>query len=218
MLRERGIINEDQLRTALSRQQRWGRRLGENLVALGFISDKQLAKVLGEIYRKPTVDIRTAPITREALEMVPTEFCQKHHLVPIMLKEVEGKKHLVVAMSDPSDIAGIDELRFMVKYPIFEVLSSATDIDEVIRNYHREASAAAFELMRDVTLSRIQEDVSSEFVAGDDLNRQEISEVRSLPDVADVSSREELILHSLLQLLVDKGTITIEEARKILRA
>ena len=216
MLLERGVISDDQLQTALARQQRWGRRLGENLVALGFITDKQLAKVLGEIYRKPTVDIRTAPITREALELVPTEFCQKHHLVPIMLKVVDGKEQLVVAVSDPSDVAGIDELRFMMKYPVFEVISSLSDIDEVIRNYHREASAAAFELMRDVTLSRIQEDTSTEFVASDKLDRQEISEVRSLPDVSASASREEVILHALLQLLVDKGVITQEEGRRLL--
>jgi type IV pilus assembly protein PilB len=213
----RGIINEEQLTTALARQERWGRRLGENLVALGFISERQLAKVLGEIYRMPTVDVRTAPISREALGMVPEEFCRKHHLIPIKVKMVEGKEQLIVAVSDPSNVEAIDELRFLVKYPVFEVLSTVSDINDVMLNYFQGASAATFDLLREVTLSRIKEDVAVEIVQDEKLNRQEISEGKSFPDAkkAQPDSLEKK-LNALVQILIDKGVISEEQGRQLL--
>jgi hypothetical protein len=41
ILREAGVIDQNQLRTALSHQKRWGGRLGEILVILNFLIRRQ---------------------------------------------------------------------------------------------------------------------------------------------------------------------------------
>jgi len=42
LLIEQGIIDKYQLKAALNRQERWGKKLGETLVEMGFITEEVL--------------------------------------------------------------------------------------------------------------------------------------------------------------------------------
>lgn len=216
VLLERGMINEEQLKTALARKERWGKRLGENLVDLGFISEKQLVKILGEIYRRPTVDIETAPVADAALKLIPADFCRKHHIIPITIKKISGRDHLVVAISDPSNVEAIDELRYMVSFPIFEVLSTTSGIDAAVRKHHRTYGAPYFEERKEVTLTRGKEDSSMEIIHDGDVQRVKSSEIKELPRPSPDSEKWEKVFHALVQLLVARQIISEEEGRRLI--
>ncbi|MFH1262137.1 MAG: hypothetical protein V1495_01660 [Pseudomonadota bacterium] len=213
---ERKHITAEQLEAALARQERWGKRIGENLVALGYITEKQLAKVLGEVYRLPTIDIETAPITSTAIRLIPGEFCRKHHLVPITLKSVDGKNHLILAVSDPSNIQATDELRFMVKHPIFEVLSTITGIDAAIRKYYHDQGGIYTEDRPEVTLSAEKGDGSMEVVHGGVVDRVKVTTLERLPVPPSDAGTMERAFHALVEILVNKGILTEEQGRRLL--
>ncbi|MBF0310019.1 MAG: type II/IV secretion system protein [Magnetococcales bacterium] len=108
ILVEKGAITFDQLEIALTEQLRNNKPLGRLLVSLGFITDKHLRDLLGELLDQQSVDLSTGVVDPEAMQMVPKEFAKRHHVLPLSWNA--EKKLLVVAMSNTLDMATLDRL------------------------------------------------------------------------------------------------------------
>lgn len=139
----RGLVTEAQLMSALELQQRRGWRLGNALIALGFLSEEKLIEVLGAELRLPVVDVTKIEPTAEALRAVRARLALEHSLLPLELSpEGAGPRILRVAMADPGDRRAIDELSFSAEAIIDPVLAKASDISRaVVRAYHLDPEA-----------------------------------------------------------------------------
>ena len=76
ILRERGILSEDQLRIALIEQKRNGEPLGKNLVKLGFVSEATLREALSENLGQSDIDVSRvvadpAALAQDFAELTP---------------------------------------------------------------------------------------------------------------------------------------------------
>ncbi|RME27105.1 MAG: hypothetical protein D6806_05145 [Deltaproteobacteria bacterium] len=137
ILLERGIIDQDQLNSALAYQRQWGHRLGTALVAKGFITEGMLAKVLGEVMSLPVVDLSKVDIDSEALRLVPMHTCENNDLIPIRLERRGPTRVLTIAMADPMNVAIIDEIEFTTGCKVRPVLATISAIQSAIRKYYR---------------------------------------------------------------------------------
>ncbi len=137
ILIERGIIDQDQLNSALAYQRQWGHRLGVALVAKGFITEGMLVKVLGEVMSLPTADLATIEMDSDALRLVPFNTCENNDLIPIGLEQKGKSRTLIVAMSDPMNVAAIDEIEFTTGCKVRPVLAMISAINSAIRRYYR---------------------------------------------------------------------------------
>ncbi len=103
------IINEAQLEEAINSQVIFGGRLGTNLLELGYIDEPTLCKFLSDRHGVPYIDLRgKIPVDPEAIKLVPKRIAAKHKVFPIKL---EGRTLHLVCL-DPSDLAGVDEVKF----------------------------------------------------------------------------------------------------------
>ncbi|MAE93927.1 MAG: hypothetical protein CL910_04645 [Deltaproteobacteria bacterium] len=107
-----GLISETQLSAALGEQARWGNRLGETLVQLGFLAEASLIRVLSERTGFPGVDLQGRTIAPDVLALIPAEIAQKHTCLPVEMEQVGGQDILYVAMEDPSNLIAVDDLTF----------------------------------------------------------------------------------------------------------
>jgi hypothetical protein len=110
LLVDAGIIDETQLKAALGHQRQWGVRLGQALVDLKIATEPEIVKVLArrfgfEVARLDQVE---AYAHQQAVQLVPRDFAVKYNVFPLGA----DTSTLSVAMSDPSNLAVIDELRF----------------------------------------------------------------------------------------------------------
>ncbi len=119
---EAGLINEQQLQSALRGQQRTRECLGRILIRLGYVSDEGRRRALPARARVKFVDLEQYSPQAEAVQLVPENFARDRHLVPV---SYVGEA-LVVAMANPVDIVTIDELRRLSKGPV-EVVAAAAD-------------------------------------------------------------------------------------------
>ena len=69
------------------------------------------------------------------LKLVPKDVARKHMVLPVN----RAGATLIVAMSDPSNIYAIDELKFLTQYNIEPVVASEGAIDEAIQRYYEQA-------------------------------------------------------------------------------
>jgi hypothetical protein len=149
-----GLIDDFQLRSALSDQKRWGRPLGATLVKLGFVAEDELVRVLSRHLDVPIVDLHGKRIAPEALALLPVEVAEKSRCVPLFKKREGGAEALYLGMEDPTDLAVVDELSFRTGLKIHPVLVGPSQLaDAIERHYHKleweeeqERAAAGFEL------------------------------------------------------------------------
>lgn len=137
ILLERGIIDQDQLNSALAYQRQWGHRLGVALVAKGFITEGMLVKVLGEVMGLPTMDLSRVTFDPEATRLVPYNTCENNDLIPVALEENRGARWLTLAMSDPMNLSIIDEIEFTTGCKVKPVLATISAINSAVRKHYR---------------------------------------------------------------------------------
>ncbi len=127
------LISESQLTKALEEQRVQGGRLGASLIKLGFIKEDELAAFLSRQYGVPSINLNEFEIDAGVIRLVPPEVAQKYQIIPIN----RAGSTLIVAMSDPSNIFAIDDIKFMTGYNVEVVVapeaSIKTAIDQLLR-------------------------------------------------------------------------------------
>ncbi len=131
ILVKESMINLNQIRSAFEEQKRTGKGLGEVLVGLGYINESQLVDFLSREYGVPAVNLDELEIEGFVLKLVPRKTVLEHGIVPIGY----SGSTLVVAMSDPSNIIAVDDLRFATGYNIKPVVAPERAIQDVIEKH-----------------------------------------------------------------------------------
>ncbi|MGH7806742.1 MAG: GspE/PulE family protein, partial [Thermodesulfobacteriota bacterium] len=126
------VISLDQLKSAIEDQKQSGKRLGETLLNLGYIDENQLVAYLSKQYGVPAIDLDQFDVSPDVLKVVPRESAIKHKLIPIN----RSGTTLVVAMSDPSNIFAIDDLKFATGKNIEVVVTAERAVQKAIEKYY----------------------------------------------------------------------------------
>src|SRR5688572_20358735 len=134
LVREK-MISLQQLQEAQTEAKRTGRRLGVALSRLGYVNDQDLTQFLARQYSLPSINLNDFEIDPDVLKLVPKEVAMKHMVVPVN----RAGATLIVAMSDPSNIYAIDELKFLTQYNIEPVVAGEQQIEEAIQRYYERA-------------------------------------------------------------------------------
>jgi len=145
LLLTEGKIDEAQLKTALGHQRKWGKKLGDCLVELGFISEIQMVHTLARSLRLPLIDLTrldSSKITREILNYIDLPIARKNRVVPLAIKEIKRKKRLVIATADPTNFEVFDEVQFKAGLPLLVMLAPNSDIDWFLRKYYMNQGEA----------------------------------------------------------------------------
>ncbi len=223
ILIESGLIDETQLQIALENQKIASKRLGQTLVDLGFLSEEQLAKILSQLSGIPAVDVSKFHISQQAMRFVPIEFCKKFHLVPISIKMVNQKNHLIVAFSDPMNLEAFDQLRFMTNLPVLRVVGTYSGVEQIIRHHYTLKKGSKKEEIdwRELTLAQVSENQAGSMEVFRDGKFEQVSlnnkdEKRPDPGISKTVTALEKCIHLLTFALEKKKVLSREDVDKIL--
>ena len=136
MLVRDNVITQDTLDLALATQAERGGSLGRILIDGGYANEWELAAALGKQLNVPFITLSHYEIDLQILDSIPHEIVKKYKIVPIDKTE----DTLTVALSDPSNIYLLDELRLLTQLKIVPVISFESDIEEAIRQYYNFSS------------------------------------------------------------------------------
>jgi type IV pilus assembly protein PilB len=168
MLVRDNVISESDLELALGQQTEKGGSLGRILIENGYASEWELAAALGKQLNVPFITLSHYEIDPAILESIPEDIVRKYQIVPV---DKTGET-LTIALSDPSNIYLLDELRLLTKCTIVPVISFESDIQEAIEHYYKKDGSEFDEMLKDITdeeaeILRIME---SGDAGGDDVN------------------------------------------------
>src|SRR5580700_6676928 len=138
LLKEKRITSE-QLQQALNHQKAKGGKLGFNLVKMGFVKDEEITALLSKQYGVPSINLAQFEIDPAVLKLVPADTAQKYQIVPLS----RAGATLTLAMTDPTNVFAMDDIKFMTGYNVEPVVASESAVVEAILRYYPAVSKAA---------------------------------------------------------------------------
>jgi type IV pilus assembly protein PilB len=96
------------------------------------LAEHDLAECLRSEYGCAVADPAAASIPPAAIDLVPPVLARRHQLVPLA---ADGNC-LHVAMSDPSNAAAIDELKFITGRDVRVAVATLTSIQTAVRRHY----------------------------------------------------------------------------------
>ena len=111
LLVSEGLVSPEELQEALEFQKERGGLLGTALVRLGSVTEDGIRGALARKYGIAVVDLAAMASDPEALTRLPREKAAAYGAFPVAL---EGRR-LTVAISDPTDVRVLDDLRFAIE-------------------------------------------------------------------------------------------------------
>jgi type IV pilus assembly protein PilB len=131
-------ITPAQLQEALNYQKTSGGKLGYNLVQLGFVKDEEITALLSKQYGVPSINLAQFEIDAAIVKLIPAETAHKYQIVPLS----RAGATLTIAMTDPTNVFAMDDIKFMTGYNVEPVVASETAVTDAITRYD-PASAPA---------------------------------------------------------------------------
>ncbi len=165
MLVAEGLITQDQLRIALTEQERSRLPLGRQLTLLGFVTEAMIRDLVAETIGRESIDLTNVIADAEALKLVPEEFARRHNVLPIAFDA--ERQRLDVAMADMFNVVALDQLRALVdpQVEIHPVLAGLAQLqDQIDRFYGYELSVDG--ILREIETGEV--DYQSLQVLGDE--------------------------------------------------
>ncbi len=141
ILVKNNLITSEQLAAALQEQKMSGgqSKLGAILIKQGLIKESDLVSFLSRQYGVPTINLADYEIEPAVIKIIPHEVVQKYSLIPVN----RAGSTLIVAVSDPSNLFAIEDIKFMTSYNVEMVVTSESDIKATIDKYYDQSASLA---------------------------------------------------------------------------
>ncbi|MDO8446585.1 MAG: type IV-A pilus assembly ATPase PilB [Deltaproteobacteria bacterium] len=132
LLVKASLITPEQLNKALAEQKAAGGRLGFNLTKLGFLNEEALTTFLSKQHNVPAINLSEFEIDPSVIKLIPLDVAKKYLVIPVN----RAGSTLILAMSDPSNIFALDDIKFMTGYNVEAVVAAEGSIIEAIKKYY----------------------------------------------------------------------------------
>ncbi|HKY22307.1 MAG TPA: type IV-A pilus assembly ATPase PilB [Vicinamibacterales bacterium] len=131
-------ITPDQLQDALNYQKANGGKLAFTLVKLGIVKDEEITALLSKQYGVPSINLTQFEIDPAVIKLIPSETAQKYQIIPLS----RSGATLTIAMTDPTNVFAMDDIKFMTGYNVEPVVASETAVADSITRYYSVATKA----------------------------------------------------------------------------
>ena len=160
ILLKESLITQDQLDKALEFQRSNGGKLGSCLAKMGYITDDDITGVLSRQYGVPSINLKYYEIDPNVIKLIPQDTALRYQVVP--LSRVGSV--LTIAMTDPSNVFAMDDIKFMTGFKVEPVVASESAIGEAITRFYG-GGASSHEELSNLMKNLVDEDQELELAA-----------------------------------------------------
>src|SRR5512133_918934 len=114
-------------------------RLGTVLIKNGYISEQDLTSFLSKQYGVPSINLAELEVDPAVIKIIPGDIAQKYQIIPVN----RAGSTLIVAMSDPSNIFAIDDIKFMTGYNVEVVVAPEAALKSAIDKFDDQSASLA---------------------------------------------------------------------------
>ncbi|NIL96708.1 MAG: pilus assembly protein PilB [Planctomycetales bacterium] len=185
-----GFIDEKQLEQLLMEQhERPTELIGQIAMDLDMITDIQLAQGLAEQMGLQVVNLEETVVQPEVLSQITEPMAQLYRIVPVAFNQDDHV--LTIAMCDPQRLSILDELRTFLGYDVRPLVATESDVLQALDRYYA-ASEDSFESL--VTDMEEDEELSEAAGALTADGPIDLTSVEALADSAPVRKLLNMVL------------------------
>ncbi len=162
ILIKENLITADQLKQAIEYQKKNNGRLGTCLMKLGFVRDDEITQVLSRQYGVPSINLKYYEVEPAVIKLIPQETAVRYQVVP--LSRVGAT--LTIAMTDPTNVFAMDDIKFMTGFNVEPVVASESDINDAIQKFYGDVSSGE-------ELNKVMKDLTAEDDAALEISAEE---------------------------------------------
>ena len=149
---EAGVIEADALAKIIAAAAEENKPLSTMLVSQGAIDENELLGLLCLRLRVPPINLHDCTLDTDVVRLIPKEIATNHRIVP--LSRIENV--LTVAVSNPSDVVTLDQVRNSTGCELRLVLSLDDAIEKVLYRIHNPGAAQLQAVMGEMDDSDIE--------------------------------------------------------------
>jgi type IV pilus assembly protein PilB len=167
-----GLLDEKSMLDAVTAAKEQGVNLVPYLVTKGLADAREIAIAASQEFGVPLLDLDALQVDADTIRLVSDKLLQKHRVLPL----IKRGKRLFVAVSDPTNLHALDEIKFQTGLAI-EAVVVEDDKLERIANKAIEQVDAQMPAMTDDDLDLDNLDVTGgEEDIGDAVRRDEVED------------------------------------------
>ncbi len=155
------IITQEQLDTALDKQEKTGKKLPEVLMDLGYVKEDVLLNTIAKQLHVPFLKLSQFQLKPELIRTLPEALARQFKAIP--LEKLQDS--YLVAMVDPSDLVANDEISRRLQSPIRVALVREIELMNLMDQLYRrtdEISNLASQLASDIEVNAANEPDTAE--------------------------------------------------------
>ena len=152
ILIKKGAITEEKLNQALLVQKEKGGSLGDILVSLGAITQRDLLAILSQELGIPPISLSKFKIDPEITKFIPKKIAANYQIMPIS----KMGNVLTVAMADPLNVFALDDIKNVTGMDITPIITTQDDVRAAIdQHYGSAATSTIEELVKETNIELI---------------------------------------------------------------
>ncbi|MBU1061358.1 MAG: type II secretion system ATPase GspE [Candidatus Omnitrophica bacterium] len=190
ILLKRSLITQEQIDKMKEDSKRKGIPVGRLLVKAGVVSEDDYTQAFSEILEVPYIDLSNYLVDAETLKLIPESMARKYKIIPIF----KIGNAMTVAMVNPKDIMGIDDLSRVSKCDIEPVLASEGAILGAIDQYYGVQGSV------DEVIKDIDKEKKKDVVTEGELDSEKLAEI------ADKAPIIKLVNLIIIQAIKDRAS------------
>jgi type IV pilus assembly protein PilB len=192
-----GILTREKVHECLSIQKKKGGGigLGQVILELGLIDEKQLRRALAAQRGMEYVDLAGIELSHEIISQIPAQMANAYHVVP--LEYDKSSNSMVVAIDSPDNFKATDDLSTLMGFKVKAKVTSPADLDEVLKKYYSKEEESINDLIGELE----QDDLLAEFQG-----RDQSIDLDELKELAESNPVKKLLNLVLLQAIKDKAS------------
>jgi len=132
-------ITQAQLDDALIAQKNTGRKLGRQLIDMEYVEENTLLSLLSEQLHIPFIELKQFRFDPDLVQMLPESIARRYRVV-ILSEDPDG---LLLGMSDPTDIFGLDEINKVISQPLKPAVVRESELLDILDVAYSRASEIA---------------------------------------------------------------------------
>lgn len=139
LLVEKKMITETQLQHALQEQKLSGRKLGNQLVELGYVDENELLNLLSTQLDIPFVQLKQFRFDKELVQSLPETSARRYRVI-VLREDFDG---ILLGMADPTDIFCLDELQRILQKNLKPAVVRESELLDILDIAYSRASEIA---------------------------------------------------------------------------
>jgi type IV pilus assembly protein PilB len=168
------LITPEQVDAALLSQRTDGGKFGEALIRIGAATEQDITETLSQQFGVPSIDLAHFEIDPAIIKVVPGEVARKYGALPVN----KTGATLTIAMSDPTNVFAMDDIKFMTGYNVEPVVASESSLRRAIdKHYGTPRSVVLKERPKGATTGSVPADGSIDELMSSALTMDDMASV-----------------------------------------